>query len=239
MSLLKVEKVSKRFGGIQALKEVSLEIKEGKIYGLIGPNGSGKTTLFKVIMGLLKPDGGKILFKEEDITGLPPYKICRKGIACTFQLTSIFPYMSVYENVKVGILGRGKKIGDADDTILNLLEFVGLEGKRFLPARNLTLAERKRLDLARALALSPQLLLLDEFMAGLNPYEVERALDMLREVAKQGITLILVEHIMKAIMSICDHIFVLNFGEKIAEGKPQEISSDQKVIEVYLGRKVM
>ncbi|MEO0251918.1 MAG: ABC transporter ATP-binding protein [candidate division WOR-3 bacterium] len=238
--LLEVKNVTKRFGGIKALNNVSLSIENPGIYGLIGPNGAGKTTLFKVILGILKPDEGKVIFYGKDITGFPPYKIYKLGVACTFQIVSTFQNLSVFENVKVGCVGGGKfSKGDMDDRIRELLHLVSLSGKEKVLAKNLTLIERKKLDLARALATSPRILLLDEFMSGLNPSELIQVIESIKYIKeKYDLTILLIEHIISAVMKLCEWIFVLSEGELIAEGKPQEIASNEKVIKAYLGEEV-
>jgi branched-chain amino acid transport system ATP-binding protein len=227
--LLEVEKVSKNFGGVQALKGVSIKVDKGKIYGLIGPNGSGKTTLFKVIAGILRPSSGVIKFNGERINGKPPHIICQKGIAITFQIVRVFPDLTVLENVKVGLLGNKKNLNAKfEDKAVELLDFIGLNGKTDWVAKNLTLAERKKLDLARALATSPQLLLLDEFMAGLNPKEMAGELELIRKIKDRGVTVIMVEHVMRAVMAISEWIFVLNFGELISEGRLEKYQTMKK-----------
>lgn len=238
MVILEVNEVAKNFGGVRALWNISLKIEGERIYGLIGPNGSGKSTLFKVIMGIIKPDAGKITFKGENITGLAPHKICRKGVACTFQLVRVFPNLTVYDNVRVGVVGSSRILTEKIAVKVNeLLNFVDLSEKKNVLAMNLTLAEQRRLDLARALATSPQLLLLDELMAGLNPTEVANTLKLIKEINKNGICIIMIEHVMKAIMNVSEWIFVLNMGEKIAEGKPAEVVQNEEVVKAYLGEK--
>ena len=222
-----------------AVNNLSLTIGEGEILGLIGPNGSGKTTAFNLITGFLKPDSGKILLNGKDITGLKPPSICANGVARTFQLVKPFPHLTALQNVMVGRLyGRSpsKTIHQAQEECERILDFVGLAGKRDLLAKSLTLVDRKRLELARALAGKPQLLLLDELMAGLNPTETDSAMQLIKSIRDSGITVIMVEHIIKAVLGLCDRIVVLNAGEKIAEGPPQEIVSNQRVIEAYLGK---
>jgi branched-chain amino acid transport system ATP-binding protein len=238
-SFLKAEKLTKSFGGLMALCELNFEIFEGEIFGVIGPNGSGKTTLFNVMTGFLKANSGKLFFMEEEITGLPPHQICRKGIARIFQLVKPFAQLTVLTNVMVGgMYGRNpaSRMRQAKERSREILNFVGLGNKIEVTASQLTMAERKRLELARALAAQPQLLLLDELMAGLNQAETEIAMELVKKIRDSGITVIMVEHIMKAVLGISDRIIVLNAGEKIAEGSPKEVVNNQQVIEAYLGK---
>lgn len=238
MRLLETEGITKRFGGLMAVSRLDLHVEEGEIVGLIGPNGAGKTTLFNLLSGALKPDAGRMRFRAEDITGLKPHQICRKGVARTFQSVKVFGGISALENVLVGaIFGNpdGMSLKEAREEVVRLLEFVGLSNFAAVPARDLTLANQKRLEVARALASKPRLLLIDELMAGLNPTEVAQAMDLVAAVRNQGITVLIIEHVMKAIMNICDRIVVLHHGEKIAEGTPQEIAMSRAVVEVYLG----
>ncbi len=238
MHLLEGEKVTKYFGGLAAVSDVDFYIDEGEILGLIGPNGAGKTTLFNLISAALEPKPGIIKFKDKKINGLKPYQICRLGIARTFQTVKVFGNMPVMENVRVGSLFgpfKGLSTAEATKVATELLEFVGLSDVAFTPARDLTLAHQKRLEVARALATKPTLLLLDELMAGLNQTELLEAMELIRQIQKRGITIIMIEHVMKAIMGICDRIIVLHHGKKIADGTPQEVANSKTVIEVYLG----
>jgi len=239
MPLLQVEKIIKSFGGLMALCEVNFEIHQGEIFGVIGPNGSGKTTLFNVITGFLKANKGKVTFMGKDITGLPPHQICRQGIARIFQLVKPFHQLTTLQNVMVG-RAYGKdpatNMRKAKEEVAGILNFVGLGNKIEVIASQLTMAERKKLELARALAAHPQLLLLDELMAGLNSAETETAMDLVNKIRDSGVTVIMVEHIMKAVLGISDRIIVLNAGEKIAEGSPKEVVKNQLVIEAYLGK---
>jgi len=239
MPLLQVEKIIKSFGGLMALCEVNFEIFEGEIFGVIGPNGSGKTTLFNVITGFLKANKGKVTFMGKDITGLPPHQICRQGIARIFQLVKPFHQLTTLQNVMVG-RAYGKdpatNIRRAKEEVAGILNFVGLGNKIEVIASQLTMAERKKLELARALAAHPQLLLLDELMAGLNSAETETAMNLVNKIKDSGVTVVMVEHIMKAVLGISDRIIVLNAGEKIAEGSPKEVVKNQLVIEAYLGK---
>ncbi len=239
MSLLQVEKLVKSFGGLMALCEVNFEIFEGEIFGVIGPNGSGKTTLFNVVTGFLKANSGKVTFMGKEITALPPHQICRQGIARIFQIVKPFPQLTTLQNVMVGrTYGKdpAPNMGKAKAEVVEILNFVGLGNKIEVPASQLTMADRKRLELARALAAHPQLLLLDELMAGLNLAETETAMDLVKKIRGSGISVIMVEHIMKAVLGVCDRIIVLNAGEKIAEGPPKEVVKNQLVIEAYLGK---
>jgi branched-chain amino acid transport system ATP-binding protein len=230
--------VAKHFGGLAAVSGVDFAVDQGEVLGLIGPNGAGKTTLFNLISGALVPDSGTIRFQGDDITGLKPHRICRKGVARTFQSVRIFPHLPVQANVRVAALfGRadGASVQEADRATGELLEFVGLSGMAAVPARDLTLPSQKRVEVARALATSPRLLLLDELMAGLNPTEVAETMDLVNRIRERGVTLFLIEHVMKAIMGVCGRIIVLHHGKKIAEGTPQEIATSRTVVEVYLG----
>jgi len=238
MPMLEVEGLYKSFGGLTAIRDLNFTVDEGEIIGLIGPNGSGKTTLFNLISGLLKPDAGRMRFNNRDITGIRPYQICQAGIARTFQLVKPFTRMAPLENVMVGraygsepaLSMRQAKLESEE-----ILAFTGLAQKRVPMAAMLSLVDRKRLEIARALATRPKLLLLDEMMAGLNPVEMEDAIRLVKAIRDSGITLIVVEHVMRAVLGISDRVVVLNVGEKIAEGTPQEVASNRQVIEAYLG----
>jgi branched-chain amino acid transport system ATP-binding protein len=237
--LLEGEQLTINFGGLIAVNNVDFYVDEKEILGLIGPNGAGKTTLFNLISASLKPKSGIIKFKGQNITGKKPYQICRLGIARTFQTVKTFGGMSVLNNVRTAALfGTPEKPSGTQATkeALELVEFVGLTKNANSLAKDLTLANQKRLEVARALASKPQLLLLDELMAGLNSTEVAEAMEDIRQMrGVKGITIIMIEHVMKAIMNVCDRIIVLNYGKKIAEGTPQEIANSKTVIQVYLG----
>jgi branched-chain amino acid transport system ATP-binding protein len=238
MPILEGKGLTKYFGGLAAVSNVDFHVEEGEIVGLIGPNGAGKTTLFNLISGALVPKPGAIRFKAENITGLKPHRICKMGMARTFQSVEVFANMPVLENVLLGSLfGTSNSMSSADAAreATGLLEFVGLSAVRATPAKDLTLANQKRLEVARALATKPELLLLDELMAGLNPTEVAQAMELVTRIRDEGITIFMIEHVMKAIMSVCDRIMVLHHGKKIAEGTPQEIATSKTVVEVYLG----
>jgi len=238
MRILEGEGVTKYFGGLAAVSKVDFHVDQGEIVGLIGPNGAGKTTLFNLISGALVLKSGVIRFKGAKITGLKPHQICRMGVARTFQEVKVFANMPVLENVLLGSFfgtSTGMSSADAVREAMGLLEFVGLSAVRATPAKDLTLVNQKRLEVARALATKPELLLLDELMAGLNPTETAEAMELVTRIRDKGITIIMIEHVMKAIMSVCDRIIVLHHGEKIAEGTPQGIATSKKVIEVYLG----
>ena len=241
MAILEVRDVVLRFGGLTALAGVSFSVEEGEILALIGPNGAGKTSLFNVVAGKYRPQQGRVLFLGKDITGLKPNAICRLGIARTYQLVRPFTGMSVLENVLVGaFFGQrdGVSASQAEHHALELLRLVHLAERAGSPAGSLTIAERKRLELARALATRPRLLLLDEAVAGLTPTETGRLLKTLSGIRESGVTLLFIEHVMKAVMSLSDRIVVLHHGEKIAEGRPEAIARDDAVIQAYLGERV-
>jgi branched-chain amino acid transport system ATP-binding protein len=236
--LLHLEQVSKSFKGLRAVQSVTATVVEGEILGLIGPNGAGKTTLFNLITGFQRADTGRIVFKGDDITRLGADQRCKRGIACTFQLVRPFPDLTVLQNVAVGrVYGRqpARTLRQAEVEARETLEFVGLAGRAAERARHLTLVDRKRLELARALATRPALILLDELLAGLNPSEVLAAMELIRRIRDSGVTVIMVEHLVKAVFGISDRVVVLNAGEKIAEGSPDRVAGDPHVIDAYLG----
>jgi branched-chain amino acid transport system ATP-binding protein len=236
LPLLEVAHVGKSFGGVRALHDVSFSLAEGELVGVMGPNGSGKTTLFNVITGALVPDDGRVILDGQSIAGLAAHRVCAHGIARTFQLVRPFPGLSALDNVLVGVLyGRARRPVRADADAEQLLTLVGLDGRGDVPAASLTLVDRKRLELARALATRPRVLLLDEFMAGLNPTETETAMRLIRRLRDEGVTLLMVEHIVWALMDLADRLVVLSAGEKIAEGPPRAVAVDPTVIDVYLG----
>jgi branched-chain amino acid transport system ATP-binding protein len=236
-TLLSLQGVSKRFGGLQALSNVTFDLPEGQILGLIGPNGAGKTTLFNAINGVYPPESGRVIFRDTDVTGFKPYRLARLGMARTHQIVRPLNELSVRENTMVGAcfghenqdLGKAVKIAD------EMLEFVGLSARADQLAGSLNVSQKKRLEMARALAAHPYLLLLDEVLAGLNHSEIDSMIRTVLKIREQGITIIMIEHVMKAVMNVSDRIIVLDYGVQIAEGNPEAIAKDEKVIEAYLG----
>jgi branched-chain amino acid transport system ATP-binding protein len=236
--LLELKQVSRSFGGVAAVKSVDLSIEAGQIVGLIGPTGAGKTTLFNLITGTYRPDRGAFLFNGRDISGLAPHMRCKLGIARTFQLVRPFANLNVLDNVAIGsVYGRVPAASrrSAEGAARETLELLGLLDRANLPARSLTLVDRKRLELARALATHPRLLLLDELLAGLNPSEVVGAMDLVRRIRDSGITIVMVEHLVKAVFGVSDRVAVLSAGELICEGTPESVAQDARVIDAYLG----
>ena len=230
-----VENLRISFGGLLAIDGVSFDVEQGTIFSIIGPNGAGKTTIFNCISGLYVPDSGNIVFKGERITGLKPYKICRFGIGRTFQVVKPLRRMTVLDNVIASALCRVNTVREARKIALETIDFCGLSSRKDYLARSLTIGDRKRLEITRALATKPELLLLDETCAGLNPTELDEAIRLIAKIRENGVTIIVVEHIMKVIMTISDRIHVINFGQTIAEGTPQEVAKNKAVIEAYLG----
>jgi len=233
--VLEVSRLCKSFGGLKAIDQVSLWVDEGEIVALIGPNGAGKTTLFSLIVGFTKPDEGTVRFFDRDVTGLPPHRICARGIARTFQITQPFVRLSVLANVMVGAYHTTGRRHEAEERAQEVAHRVGIGEQLHMRADALTLAGRKRLELARALATRPKLLLLDEAMSGLNPREVGDMVQIVKEIRQTGVTILLIEHVMQAVVSLASRVYVLSNGRIIAEGPPAAITADPHVIEAYLG----
>ena len=236
-ALLELDAVSKRFGGLDANRDVSFAVEEGQIVGLIGPNGAGKTTLFNCVSGFFPPTSGSIRFAGREITGWPPERVLRAGLARTFQVVRSFAEMTVLDNVMIGAFARTNRAGEARARAADLLAFTGLAARAHARGADLTIADKKRLELTRALATQPRLLMLDEVMAGLNPAERAHAIGLIRAIRDRGTTILLVEHVMEVVMPISDHVVVLDSGRKIAEGPPQTVVRDPDVIAAYLGEK--
>ena len=234
--MLKVEGLTKIFGGLKAVDDASLEVGEGRIVALIGPNGAGKTTLFSCIAGFQPLNAGRVVFQGEDITGRPVHEIARSGMVRTFQITQPFAKLTVHENIAVGAYQKFHDRSQAWEHARRVAEQVGMGAQLEQPAADLTVAGRKRLELARTLATNPKLLLLDEVMAGLNPSEIVEIIDIIRKIRANGVTVLLIEHVMQAVMSLSEHIYVLSYGKIIAHGAPHEVVNNPAVIEAYLGR---
>jgi branched-chain amino acid transport system ATP-binding protein len=235
MNLLEVENIGKSFGGLRALNEVSLQLNQGEMVAVIGPNGAGKTTLFNILTGFIRPDAGRIFFQGQALMGLKPHEICRLGLVRTFQIVKPFLELTVLDNVIVAAFNRLSAIKEATQKAREVIAFVGLDDKRNALANELTLPHRKRLELARALATDPMLLMLDEVMAGINPTETDMLIKLIRDIHRKGVTVLLIEHVMRGVMALSQRIAVLNFGEMIAEGPSDDIVRNPLVIEAYLG----
>jgi branched-chain amino acid transport system ATP-binding protein len=235
--VVSVERVSKHFGGLQALSEVSFRVVEGEILGLIGPNGAGKTTLFNVINGVHRPDSGRVLFRGRDLTGLPPYEVARLGLARTHQVARPLNELTVRQNAMVGACFGRRDLGltEAGARADEVLDLVGLAGRSTQLASTLNVAQKRRLELARALSADPDVLLLDEVLAGLNPAEITAMLDTIRDIRRRGVTIVMIEHVMHALMSLSDRVVALDYGRRIAEGTPAAVAEDPMVVQAYLG----
>jgi branched-chain amino acid transport system ATP-binding protein len=233
--VLQLSRLTKTFGGLTAVDDVTFAVAAGEIVGLIGPNGAGKTTLFNVVNGYYPPSRGRVVYDGRDVTGFAPHRMARLGVGRTFQIVRPFPRISVLENVLVGAFLRYPQRRAAERKAWEMLQFTGLADLAWRPAGSLTLAGRKRIEVGRALATEPRLLLLDEVAAGLNPTETDRLMDLIRQVRDRGVTILIVEHVMRVIMGVSDRVVVLNYGQKIAEGPPPEVSRNPQVVEAYLG----
>jgi branched-chain amino acid transport system ATP-binding protein len=236
MHFFETQRLTKAFGGLIAVNDVSFQVEEGEIYGLIGPNGSGKTTVFNVITAVYPITSGKILFRGKELNGLPTWKVCKEGVGRTFQIVKPLRRMTVLENVMTSAFCRTSNSSEAREKALKVLQFCEMEKKTDYPAKGLTIGDRKRMEIARALATEPKLLLLDETMAGLTPQEQAEGVQLIRKIRASGITIIIVEHIMQVIMNLCDRILCINYGQEIARGTPSEVGNNQAVIEAYLGK---
>lgn len=236
MSILGAQNLTKSFGGLLAVSSLSFQLKPGEILGLIGPNGAGKTTVFNLLTGFMPPDAGTVHLEGDPILGLKPHDICRRGLVRTFQIVRPFLNISVLDNVLVGALARIGSVSQARARARSIIDFVGLGEVTHLEAQSLPLPLRKRLELARALATKPKVLLLDEVMAGLNPTEVDELIDLILQVNRSGVSILLIEHVMRGVMALSQRVIVINYGEMIAEGSPDEIVKNPTVIEAYLGK---
>jgi branched-chain amino acid transport system ATP-binding protein len=235
--LLELKNLTIKFGGLVAVNNLNLAVQEGEVLGIIGPNGAGKTTVFNLICGVYKPTKGEILLTGENVTGLEPFQLCKKGLGRTFQVVKPFPNKSVLYNVMIGAFLRYDNPKECREKALEVIELIGLTDKKELTAKSLTIVDRKKLEVARALATEPKILLLDEVLAGLNPAEVEVSIELIKEINRMGITIMLIEHVLQAAMVLSQRIIVLDYGKKISEGTPEEVASDPEVIKAYLGDK--
>jgi branched-chain amino acid transport system ATP-binding protein len=239
MTILTVENITKRFGGLVAVNNLSLSVEPGEILGLIGPNGAGKTTAFNMISGYYRPDEGRVIFDGHDVTGRRPDEVCKLGLARTFQVVKPFPHLTVLENVVVGAYNRTNSKQVATKKAQDVIEFLGMADMSTRLAGSLPVASRKRLEIAKALATEPKMILLDEAMAGLRPTETDQIIELVRQVSKENIAMLLVEHVMRVIMSLADRIVVLHHGEVIAQGEPRQVVQDKAVIDAYLGEEAV
>ncbi|WP_209124268.1 ABC transporter ATP-binding protein [Alkalihalobacillus sp. BA299] len=238
MSLLTIENLTKRFSGLVAVNNVSLSINKGEILGLVGPNGAGKTTLFHSVCGFHNPEEGSVKYNNEEIKGLKPEHICKKGIARTFQIVQPFGNLTLLENVIVGAFNRVKSFKDAEQLALQQLEYIGMDSKAYTRMKDLTFPEQKKVEVARALATQPKVLFLDEVMSGLNPSEVNEFIELIKDIRDRGISIFFIEHLMSAVMALSDRLAVMHLGEKIAEGNPVEVMKNKTVVEAYLGEEM-
>jgi branched-chain amino acid transport system ATP-binding protein len=238
-TILSISGLSKNFGGLKAVSDFSLDVKKGTVHGLIGPNGAGKTTIFNLITGFDDYSDGDIYFLDKSLAGMKPHEICHLGITRTFQQAKPLFGMTIIENIVVGGLNNQKRLKDALELSKDVMCFLGLEKYRDVLAENIPIGYRKVLEIAKCLATKPKLLLLDEVMAGLNPTEMEMVLGKIRSIQQQGVTVLLIEHVMEAVMSVCDRTTVLNFGVKLCEGTPEEVVNDVRVIDAYLGEEIV